>query len=128
MRAFPRKFHKFQSTTLDFLLIATSSFSQSDKDRKCDIKVIILLYSQKDSNYLGYIPNEQKQFVDCMREVIKQKTAQPTGGVPTMQQQQQPSGMVGPQGQMVTSNQFANTIQGGGAVTMANGKRTNIHE
>ena len=58
-----------------------------------------------------------------MREVIKQKTAQPTGGVPTMQQQQQPSGMVGPQGQMVTSNQFANTIQGGGAVTMANGKR-----
>ena len=44
----------------------------SDKDKKCDIKVLILLFSPKDHNYLGYIPNEQIQFVDCIRKVIQQ--------------------------------------------------------
>lgn len=95
------------------------------KDRKCDIKVIILLYNNKDSNYLGYIPNEQTQFVDCIREVIKkQKTAQQaasTGAQGSSQEiQGQNPGMMqaNPQGQIMTSSQFANTMQTGGTVSM----------
>ena len=99
---------------------------QSDKEKKCDIKVLILLYSPRDSNYLGYIPNEQPQFVDCIRKVIQQQKEQQrvvqnqVSGAGPMPQQQQPGTMMS-QGQVITSSQFA--MQAGGSVSMApNGK------
>lgn len=117
------------------LAIASFQFQSDKKDRKCDIKVIILLYNNKDSTYLGYIPNDQTQFVDCIREVIKkQKTAQAAaaagGAGPSDMQQVQQGPVVsgqGPppqmmnQGQIMNSNQFANTMQSGGTVSMAPG-------
>jgi hypothetical protein len=36
----------------------------SSEDKKCDIRVLILLFSPADNNYWGYIPNEQDQFID----------------------------------------------------------------
>ena len=86
--------------------------------QNCDIKVLILLYSQVRNAYLGFIPNEQNHFVDKIREEIrKQKmershelVRQPQGGVVvpgqgpsgTQLQQQPPVGM--PQ-QVVTQQQ-----------------------
>ena len=42
----------------------------SDEDEKCDIRVLVLLFSPADNHYLGYIPSKQIQFVDCIRKVI----------------------------------------------------------
>ena len=36
-----------------------------DKD-----KVLILMYSRKDNKYLGHIPNEQRQFVECLKKAM----------------------------------------------------------
>ena len=108
-------------------------YFQSDKDKKCDIKVLILLFSPKDHNYLGYIPNEQIQFVDCIRKVIQQQKEQqrvasgsgpggPAGpqGQPQstrgpMMGQQGKGPMMASQGQVITSIGMG----GGGTVTMA---------
>ena len=112
-------------------------YFQSDKDKKCDIKVLILLFSPKDHNYLGYIPNEQIQFVDCIRKVIQQQKEQqrvasgsgpggPAGPQGQPQQQPQSTGgpMMGQQGQgpmMTSQGQVITSIGmgGGGTVTMA---------
>ena len=112
-------------------------YFQSDKDKKCDIKVLILLFSPKDHNYLGYIPNEQIQFVDCIRKVIQQQKEQqrvasgsgpggPPGPQGQPQQQPQSTGgpMMGQQGQgpmMTSQGQVITSIGmgGGGTVTMA---------
>ena len=40
----------------------------SSEDKKCDIRVLILLFNPRDNNYWGYIPNDQVQFIDCIRE------------------------------------------------------------
>jgi len=66
----------------------------------CDIKVLILLYSNDKKAYLGFIPNDQVSFVDRIRTVIQQ---QKMG-----QQQQQVGGQqmrVGMGGQMVQPGQ-----------------------
>jgi len=63
----------------------------------CDIKVLILLYSNDKKAYLGFIPNDQASFVDRIRTVIQQ---QKTG-----QQVRAQNQMVGP-GQMVGSQQM----------------------
>ena len=63
----------------------------------CEIKVLILLYSNEKKAYLGFIPNDQVSFVDRIRTVIQQqKTGQLRAagmgqpqqmGVPQQQQQ-----------------------------------------
>ena len=40
---------------------------------QCDIKVLILLYSNDKKAYLGFIPNDQAQFVERIRMVIQQQ-------------------------------------------------------
>ena len=95
----------------------------STKDKKCDIRVLILLFDPKQQNYIGYIPNEQIQFIDCFRKIIQQNKQQQrevvdsssrvTTGSPQGQPQQQPQSTSGPmvgQGQVITSR---------GTVTMA---------
>ena len=66
---------------------------------QCDIKVLILLYSNEKKAYLGFIPNDQVSFVERIRTVIQQ---QKQGNV---QQQPGPPGpgmrMAGP-GNMAT--------------------------
>ena len=43
----------------------------------CDIKVLILLYTNDRKAYLGFIPNDQTAFVDRLRKVIQyQKSTQ----------------------------------------------------
>ena len=37
---------------------------------RCNTKVIILLYSEEKKSFLGFIPNEQFQFVNAIRGVI----------------------------------------------------------
>ena len=64
-------------------------FQQTDKDKKCDIKVMILLYNQEKNTYLGFIPNDQLQFVDCIRKVIQQQKEQQRAATGSMMQQQQ---------------------------------------
>jgi mediator of RNA polymerase II transcription subunit 25 len=63
----------------------------------CEIKVLILLYSNEKKAYLGFIPNDQVSFVDRIRTVIQQqKTGQLRAagmGQPQQQQQQQQMGM-----------------------------------
>jgi len=39
----------------------------------CDIKVLILLYSNDKKTYLGFIPNDQTSFVDRIRTVIQRQ-------------------------------------------------------
>merc|ERR1719411_2082278 len=39
----------------------------------CDIKVLILLYSNDKKAYLGFIPNDQVSFVERIRTVIQQQ-------------------------------------------------------
>jgi len=54
----------------------------------CDIKVLILIYSNDKKAYFGYIPNDQVSFVDRIRTVImQQKMGQQQQ---QLQQQQQP--------------------------------------
>ena len=58
----------------------------------CDIKVLILLYSNDKKAYLGFIPNDQVSFVDRIRTVIQQqKMGQQQQ---QLQQQQQQPGMM----------------------------------
>ena len=40
---------------------------------QCDIKVLILLYSNEKKAYLGFIPNDQVSFVERIRTVIQQQ-------------------------------------------------------
>merc|ERR1719500_818827 len=61
----------------------------------CDIKVLILLYSNDKKAYLGFIPNDQTSFVERIRTVIQRQKMgqqQPQPG------QQRPGGMMGPGG------------------------------
>ena len=59
----------------------------------CDIKVLILLYSNDKKAYLGFIPNDQTSFVERIRTVIqKQKQGQ------QQQQPGQPGRAMGPGG------------------------------
>ena len=60
----------------------------------CDIKVLILLYSNDKKAYLGFIPNDQVSFVERIRTVIQQ---QKMGQGQQLQQQQQ-NGVPGPVG------------------------------
>ena len=97
----------------------------STKDKKCDIRVLILLFNPNDQNYLGYIPNEQIQFIDCFRKIIQENKQQqrdvagsssrvPTGS-PQGQPQQQPQSTSGPmvgQGPMTTSQGQVITSRG----------------
>ena len=52
----------------------------------CDIKVLILFYAQEKKSYLGFIPTDQTQFVDRIRQVIQQQKSEQKGR--QMQQQQ----------------------------------------
>jgi len=85
----------------------------------CDIKVLILLYSNDKKAYLGFIPNDQVSFVDRIRTVIQQ---QKMGQQQQQQQQQQIGGGqqqrivgMGPGGQMVQQGQqqVINMMPGG---------------
>ena len=100
----------------------------STKDKKCDIRVLILLFNPNEQNYIGYIPNEQIQFIDCFRKIIQQNKQQQrevvdsssrvTTGSPQGQPQQQPQSTSGPmvgQGQVITSR----GMESRGTVTMA---------
>merc|ERR1719500_169811 len=61
----------------------------------CDIKVLILLYSNDKKAYLGFIPNDQTSFVERIRTVIQRQKMgqqQPQPG------QRRPGGMMGPGG------------------------------
>ena len=56
----------------------------------CDIKVLILFYAQEKKSYLGFIPTDQAQFVERIRQVIQQqKSEQQKGRQIQLQQQQQ---------------------------------------
>jgi len=101
---------------------------------QCDIKVLILLYSNDKKAYLGFIPNDQAQFVERIRMVIQQQKSkqammqgqpnqqqirpgQPMGQQPGIQQ----PGMVQPgMGQQVmsTSGTQMGMMQQGGAPMM----------
>eukprot|EP00090_Calanus_glacialis_P022952 TRINITY_DN3531_c1_g1_i1.p1 TRINITY_DN3531_c1_g1~~TRINITY_DN3531_c1_g1_i1.p1 ORF type:complete len:824 (+),score=378.63 TRINITY_DN3531_c1_g1_i1:164-2635(+) len=77
----------------------------------CDIKVLILLYSNDKKAYLGFIPNDQISFVDRIRTVIQEQKGQ--------QQQQQIGGQqmrvgMGPGGQMVQQGQQVINMMPGG--------------
>ena len=48
-------------------------FQTIDKEKKPDIKVMILLYNSDKQTYLGFIPNEQNNFVNDIRKVIQQQ-------------------------------------------------------
>ena len=100
----------------------------STTNKKCDIKVMILLYNKEKNTYLGCIPNDQLQFVDCIRKVIQQQKEQQraaTGNMMQQQQQQQQlqqqqqGNMMNPQGQM--PNQMG--MQGGTMTMTQNGKK-----
>ena len=86
----------------------------------CDIKVLILLYSNDKKAYLGFIPNDQTSFVERIRTVIqRQKMGQqqqqpqpgqrsmgpggPGGGMQMGMQMQQGQAMMG--GQMMMGQQ-----------------------
>ena len=45
----------------------------SRENKKGDIRVLILFSSPADNSYLGYIPNDQVQFIDCIRKFILQQ-------------------------------------------------------
>merc|ERR1719209_1331449 len=74
----------------------------------CDIKVLILLYSNDKKAYLGFIPNDQISFVDRIRTVIQQ---QKMGQQQQQQQQQQIGG--GPQQRIVGMGQEGQMVQQG---------------
>merc|ERR1711902_129729 len=62
----------------------------------CDIKVLILLYSNDKKAYLGFIPNDQVSFVERIRTVIQQqKQTHPMTSAPNPNQGMRP-GMPGP--------------------------------
>ena len=94
----------------------------------CDIKVLILLYSNDKKAYLGFIPNDQVSFVERIRTVIQeQKQGQhpvkpgpsgpPGGGQPMRMPNMVGSGpMGGPGGNMMVSQPGMMTQQGGGQV------------
>ncbi|XP_060532010.1 mediator of RNA polymerase II transcription subunit 25 isoform X2 [Cylas formicarius] len=66
-------------------------FTSNPSHTTCDIKVLILLYTQDKRAYLGFIPNDQVAFVDRLRKVIQQqKSTQmrpPGNGGPVMNPQ-----------------------------------------
>merc|ERR1719481_682371 len=83
----------------------------------CDIKVLILLYSNDKKAYLGFIPNDQTSFVDRIRTVIqRQKQGQQhQAAIATGQGQGRPmapGGMVGPGPGMMMSQQQGMMGQG----------------
>ena len=102
----------------------------------CDIKVLILLYSNDKKAYLGFIPNDQISFVERIRTVIQQqKQGQhiaPGQQQPQQQQQQGPGGP-GPSqqmrmpmsqgGNMMTSQAGQPMMGGGGGMMMGQGQR-----
>merc|ERR1719462_805687 len=82
----------------------------------CDIKVLILLYSNDKKAYLGFIPNDQTSFVERIRTVIQrqkmgQQQQQPQPGQ-RQSQQQGPPGPPGPPGPGQTNMRMPN--MGGG--------------
>ena len=72
-------FHLNQSSYKDSLTQVLSQgyagcvHFQSDKEKPCNVRVLILLYNPYKNTYVGFIPNEQLQFVDCIRKVIQQE-------------------------------------------------------
>lgn len=48
-------------------------FTSIPNPSACDIKVLILLYTNEKRAYLGFIPNDQTAFVDRLRKVIQQQ-------------------------------------------------------
>jgi len=83
----------------------------------CDIKVLILLYSNDKKAYLGFIPNDQASFVDRIRTVIQQ---QKTGQQVRAQGQMGGPQMGGP-GQQMGSQQMGVGQQMGGQQQMGMG-------
>merc|ERR550519_3188348 len=78
----------------------------------CDIKVLILLYSNDKKAYLGFIPNDQASFVDRIRTVIQQqKTGQQVRAQGVGQQMtghgQMGQGQMGQMGQMAGQQQMS---------------------
>ena len=88
----------------------------------CDIKVLILLYSNDKKAYLGFIPNDQVQFVDRIRKIIQQqKVEQQQQTQNRVQMQQMQPGQSGMQQQQQMPNQMQQMgMMGGGSMTMAN--------
>ena len=111
---------------------------------QCEIKVLILLYSAVKNAYLGFIPNEQNNFVEKIREEIrkqKMERCQGAGLNPTsaagMPNQQGPSGLqlqqqgqgmqqivVSQQQPMPSGMSVANMPVGNTSMTMAGGTLT----
>lgn len=84
----------------------------------CDIKVLILLYSNDKKAYLGFIPNDQASFVDRIRTVIQQ---QKTGQQVRAQGQIGGPQMVGGPGQQMGGQQMGVGQQIGGQQQMGMG-------
>ena len=97
----------------------------------CDIKVLILLYSNDKKAYLGFIPNDQVSFVERIRTVIQQQkqgqhpvnpgpnpqSGPPGGGQPMRMPNMVSSGpMGGPGGNMMVSQPGMMNQQAGGQV------------
>ena len=75
-------FHLNQSSYKDSLTQVLSQgyagcvHFQSDKEKPCNVRVLVLLYNPDKNTYVGFIPNEQLQFVDCIRKVMLQSLSQ----------------------------------------------------
>merc|ERR1719495_2390553 len=85
----------------------------------CDIKVLILLYSNDKKAYLGFIPNDQTSFVERIRTVIQRQKM----GMQMQQGQAMMGGqmMMGQQGQVMSnqSGMMGQRMMGpGGGVSM----------
>ncbi|XP_050304087.1 mediator of RNA polymerase II transcription subunit 25-like isoform X1 [Anthonomus grandis grandis] len=73
-------FHPSQCEALESLTRVMNSgfagcvhFTSNPNPAACDIKVLILLYTNDKKAYLGFIPNDQGAFVDRLRKVIQQQ-------------------------------------------------------
>ena len=97
----------------------------------CDIRVLILLYSNDKKAYLGFIPNDQVSFVERIRTVIQQlkhgqhpvnpgpspQSGPPGGGQPMRMPNMVSKGpMGGPGGNMMVSQPGMMNQQPGGQV------------
>lgn len=137
-------FHPEPSEALDALTrVLSTGFAgcvHFAKAQHCDIKVLILLYSNEKKTYLGFIPNDQTQFVERIRKVIQQQKMEQAQNQQSrqMQLQQQQQGMMGQQQQQPQmmmgggmSNPTSSTLanMGGGTITMASsGKQQRKHQ
>ena len=97
----------------------------------CDIKVLILLYSNDKKAYLGFIPNDQVSFVERIRTVIQQQkqgqhvapgpSGPPGGGQPMRMQNMGGAGPMGGGGAMM-GQPGGQMMQGAGPGMMQGGQ------